>query len=233
MINDVASWEDICATNRLLPNLEGKECVLGIDYAKTSDMVSAGLLFYVNEEYYWITHSWVCAASPAIQNVKAPLDEWRNRGLLTFVEANEVSPDIVIDWAMEMGKKYNITKIGMDNFRITLFRKALISAGFDVDDKNRVMLMKRVTQMRYAPVIQSAFINHKIAWGDNPLMRWFTNNTLADIDKQGNIVFGKKNAKYRMTDGFMALAAAFGASAELVESPNIEIDINDIMTFTG
>lgn len=233
MVNDVASWEDICATNRLLPNLEGKECVLGIDYAKTSDMVSAGLLFYVNEEYYWITHSWVCAASPAIQNVKAPLDEWRNRGLLTFVEANEVSPDIVIDWAMEMGKKYNITKIGMDNFRITLFRKALIAAGFDVDDKNRVMLMKRVTQMRYAPVIQSAFINHKIAWGDNPLMRWFTNNTLADIDKQGNIVFGKKNAKYRMTDGFMALAAAFGASAELVESPNIEIDINDIMTFTG
>jgi phage terminase large subunit-like protein len=121
----------------------------------------------------------------------------------------------------------------MDNFRITLFRKDLIAAGFDVDDKNRVMLMKRVTQMRYAPVIQSAFINHMIAWGDNPLMRWFTNNTLADIDKQGNIVFGKKNAKYRMTDGFMALAAAFGASAELVEQPNIEIDINDIMTFTG
>jgi phage terminase large subunit-like protein len=233
LVNDVASWDDICATNRPLPNLEGRECVLGIDYAKTSDMVAAGLLFYIDEEYYWLSHAWVCSASPAIKNVKAPLNEWRARGFLTFVDSNEVSPDVVIEWAQEQAKKYRITKIGMDNFRITLFRKALIAAGFDVNDKNRVMLTKRVTQMRYAPVIQSAFINHKIVWGDNPLMRWFTNNALADIDKQGNITFGKKNAKYRMTDGFMALVAAFGASAELVEKPSVEINIDDIMTYIG
>ena len=232
-VNDVTSWENILATNQPMPDLEGKDCVAGIDYAKTSDMVSAGLLFYDNENYYWLTQSWVCTSSPAIANVKAPLDEWRQRGLLRFVDAVEITPDIPVQWITEQASKYNITKIGMDNFRITLFRKALIEAGFDVDDKNRVMLCKRVTQMRFAPVIQSAFANHQIIWGDNPLMRWFTNNTFADIDSQGNITFGKKDAKYRMTDGFMALAAAFGASAEMVEGSKIEIDINDIMTFTG
>ena len=232
-VNDVTSWDNILATNRKMPNLEGKPCVAGIDYAKTSDMVSAGLLFYENETYYWITQSWVCSRSPALENVRAPLDQWRAAGLLRYVDDVEISPDIPVQWIVEQAQKFKVTKIGMDNFRITLFRKALIDAGFDVTDKNRVMLCKRVTQMRYAPVIQSAFANHRIVWGDNPLMRWFTNNTFADIDKQGNITFGKKDAKYRMTDGFMALTAAFGASAELVEQGKIEIDTNDIMTFIG
>jgi len=232
-VNDVTSWDNICATNREMPDLTGKDCVAGIDYAKTSDMVSAGLLFYIDGIYYWLTQSWVCSKSPALGNVKAPLDQWIASGLLRLVDAVEISPEIPVQWIAEMGEKYNVTKLGMDNFRITLFRKYLIDAGFDVDDKNRVMLCKRVTQMRYAPTIQSAFANHQIVWGDNPLMRWFTNNTFADINNNGNITFGKKDAKYRMTDGFMAMAAAFGASAELVEQGKIEIDTNDIMTFIG
>lgn len=231
-VNDVTSWDNILATNRELPDLTGQPCVAGIDYAKISDMVTAGLLFYVDGIFYWLTQSWVCSQSPALGNVKAPLDVWQREGLLRYVDGVEISPEIPINWLVEMGQKYNITKLGMDNFRVSLFRHALIDAGFDVVDKNRVMLCKRVTQMRSAPLIQSAFANHKIVWGNNPLMRWFTNNTFADIDKDGNITFGKKDAKYRMTDGFMALVAAFGAASELIENPTVEINPDDIMTFT-
>lgn len=60
-----------------------------------------------------------------------------------------------------------------------------------------------------APIIASAFINHKIAWGDCMIMRWFTNNATRMIDKKGNITFGKIEPKSRKTDGFMALVMAF------------------------
>lgn len=58
-------------------------------------------------------------------------------------------------------------------------------------------------------MIASAFLNHKIRWGDNMLMRWYTNNATRILDKRGNITFGKIEPKTRKTDGFMALVAAF------------------------
>lgn len=229
-VSDITSWENITAASRPLPELIGRDCVAGIDYAKTTDMVSAGLLFNFDDVYFWFQHSWVCKKSPALKRIKAPLGEWERKGLLTFVDALEIPPEFPVRWLLEQSRKYNITKLGMDNFRITLFRKALIAAGFNVDDKNRVMLYKRVTEMRYAPVIISAFNNQRIIFGDDPMMRWFTNNAYQDIDKDGNITFAKKDPKARMTDGFKALAAAFGASADLsVSAP--AVNLNDVYIF--
>ena len=60
-----------------------------------------------------------------------------------------------------------------------------------------------------APIIASAFLNHRICWGDCMIMRWYTNNATRLIDKRGNISFGKIEPKSRKTDGFMALVMAF------------------------
>ncbi len=231
MLNDVTEWDNVLATNKSIPDLTGCTCVAAVDYAKTSNFVSAGLLFLKNDIYYWITHTWVCKNSVNLPRIKAPLKDWEQRGLLTFVDAIEISPDIPIEWIEGQANKYNITVFGMDNFRVTLFRKALKAHGFDVDDKNKVKLVKRVTEMRWAPVIQSAFANHRIVWGDNPLMRWFTNNTFADCDKDGNITFSKKDPNARMTDGFMALVAAFCASEDLEDSEKYSKYI-EVATYT-
>lgn len=60
-----------------------------------------------------------------------------------------------------------------------------------------------------APIITSAFISHKIRWGDSMTMRWYTNNACRKIDSNGNITFEKIEPKTRKTDGFMAFVAAF------------------------
>ena len=54
----VAPWEEILATNKPLPNLENKACI-GLDYALVRDFASVGLLFRDNDEYYWLTHSFI------------------------------------------------------------------------------------------------------------------------------------------------------------------------------
>lgn len=218
MENDVTSWENVLATNREMPDLTGCECVPAIDYSKTTDFVAAGLLFKKNDVYYWITHTWVCTRSPDLPRIKAPLKEWAERGLLTFVDAPEIAPEIPVDWLVEQLKRYTHQVYSMDSFRFTLLARALKNAGFDPNDKKRFLLTKRVTQMRWAPVIESAFATQRIVWGDNPLMRWYTNNACKVTDKQGNTTFEKKEEKSRKTDGFMALVHAFCGSENLTDS---------------
>ena len=212
----VTDYDNILAANAELPDLTGCPCVGSIDYAKTTDFVSAGALFKYKDTFVWITHTWVCRNSLDLPYIKAPLEQWQEQGLLTFVDDVEISPDLPCEWLEMIGEKYQVTVLGLDNFRYTLLRKSLKEHGFDTDKggANNVQLIKRVTQMRYVPVITSAFNNHRILWGNNRLMNWFTNNACI-ITESGNQYYGKKEEKSRKTDGFMALVSAICAADEL------------------
>ena len=220
---DVTDWNNILAANEPLPDLTGCDCVAAIDYAKTTDFVSAGLLFLYKEKYCWITHTWVCKQSPDLKRIKAPLEKWEQLGLLEFVDGPEIPPSMPAEWLQKQGQKYNITTLGLDNFRFTLLAKALKEAGFDTDKggANNILLTKRVTQMRYVPVITSAFNNHNVVWGKNSLMNWYTNNTCI-MDEKGNQYYGKKEEKSRKTDGFMAFVSAVCASENLEDCGEVQ-----------
>ena len=127
-----------------------------------------------------------------------------------MVYAPEISPDIPVKWVSDMRSKYNLIMGGIDHFRYTLLSKAFAESGFDPDRKTgNLKLTYSPEQSMVAPLITSAFLNHKIVWGDNMLMRWYTNNAIRIIDKRGNITYGKIEPKSRKTDGFMAFVAAF------------------------
>ena len=117
----------------------------------------------------------------------------------------------------------------MDNYRYTLLAKALREVGFDTDKKgkNNILLTRPSNQMLIYPVINSLFSNHSIGWGDNPLMRWFTNNACLVPAQHDNYTFGKIEPKSRKTDGFMALVSAMCASSELEDSADT-INISDL-----
>lgn len=210
---EVTSWDNILAASEPLPDesvLIGRPAVFGIDYANTQDFVAAGILIYVDGMYYWITHSWVCAQSKGLSRIQFPIAEAAQRRELTMVNAPEISPDIPVQWVCDMRQKYNLIMGGIDHFRYTLLSKAFADKGFDPDRKRgNLKLTYSPEQSMVAPMITSAFLNHKIVWGDNMLMRWYTNNAIRIIDKRGNITYGKIEPKSRKTDGFMALVAAF------------------------
>lgn len=210
---EVTSWENIKAASAPLPDadiLNGRPAVFGIDYASTQDFVAAGILILVDDVYYWITHSWVCAQSKTLSRIQFPIAESENRGELTMVHAPEISPDIPVRWVDDMRARFNLVMGGIDHFRYTLLAKSFAQHGFDPDrKKGNLKLTYSPEQSMVAPIISSAFLNHKIVWGDNMLMRWYTNNAIRIIDRRGNITYGKIEPKTRKTDGFMALVAAF------------------------
>ena len=213
---EVTSWENIKAASREIPAeiLEQRRpAVWGVDYASTQDFVAAGVLFQAAGVYYWITHTWVCKQSKTLGRIKFPLDQAEARGELSMIDGPEVLPDVPVQWIAEQGEKYNLLLGGIDHYRYTLLAKAFTAAGFDTDRKTgNVKLTYSPEQSQVAPVIASLFNNHRIVWGDNMLMRWYTNNACRIIDKRGNISYGKIEPKTRKTDGFMALVAAMIAA---------------------
>ena len=228
----VTDWNNILAANRPLPDLTGCSCVAGIDYMKTTDFLAVGLLFKYRGLYCWITHSWVCRSSVDLPRIKAPLEEWETNGLLEFIDGPEIPPEGPAEWLANQAHKYNIKSLAIDNFRYTLLTKALREAGFDTDKggANNIMLTKRVTEMRYIPVITSIFNKQLVRWGENPLMNWYTNNACIKSEG-GNQYYGKKEEKSRKTDGFKAFVAAVCASENL-EDCGEEESLDDFKVYT-
>lgn len=230
---EVTSWENILATNQEIPDLKGCTCIAGIDYMKTTDFLCAGLLFKYKGKFVWISHSWICESSNDLGRIKAPLREWEKEGYLTFINGVEIPPDIPAIWLAQQAQKYNITTLWMDNYRYTLLARALKEVGFDTDKKgtNNIRLARPSNEMLIAPVIESAFVNHNIIYGDNPLMRWYTNNTCMITSQAGNTTYGKIEPKSRKTDGFKAFVAAMCGSTDLEDCGEV-IDFSSFGVYT-
>ena len=121
----------------------------------------------------------------------------------------------------DMGRYYNknealtrIKKLAMDGYRWTLISDAMIGAGWDARDKNKVKLVRPSDIMKVEPVVQRCFDAELFSWGDYPPLRWATNNAKRIPASRGigsdtgNFYFGKIEAKSRKTDPFMALVAS-------------------------
>ena len=218
----VTTWDNLMAASRELDiaALRGRPCVIGIDYARTTDMIGAVALFRTEDEWQVLHHAWWCGRSRDAGEVKAPLREWEQAGELTIVDDVEIPPALVAAWVQQMAGTYDVRMVAIDDYRITLLRDALKNAGFDAamkgDDRN-VWLTRPSDIMKAQPVIDSAFATHSIAWGDSPLMRWATNNAKLVPAPHDNWTYGKIEPHGRKTDPFMALVHAFCVSGCLPE----------------
>jgi phage terminase large subunit-like protein len=210
---EVATWENILKTKGELPDFAGRSCVVGIDFSKTTDFVSAFMLFKEQGKFYGIHHSWYCTACNDTHRIK-PLKEFMKLDVLTVVDDVEINPTRIAEWIQEQRMIYNIEKIAIDSYRYSLLSKALRDIGFDAKDKT-VKLTRPSDIMLVQPKIHSAFVSHKITWGDDPMMRWYTNNAKLEPAPNNNFKYGKIEPKSRKTDGFMAFVAAMTLEEEL------------------
>ena len=210
----VTDYAKILATNKPLPELKGWSCAAGLDYAELSDWASLVLLFRRGEERLALCHTWICAESKTLHRVKAPWEAWVELGYCTLVREPTIPPKLLAEWLQQAGTRYRIKKLAMDGYRWTLISDAMIGAGWDARDKNKVKLVRPSDIMKVEPVVQRCFDAELFSWGDYPPLRWATNNAKRIPASRGigsdtgNFYFGKIEAKSRKTDPFMALVAA-------------------------
>jgi len=231
----VTAWENILATNKPMPNIKYKTAVVGIDYSKITDFASVNIHVKDGNVRYDISHSWLCSKSADIPKLKIPWQQWVQDGRLTYVEDVEINPDLIVDYIREQARNYNIIKIALDDFRYALLAKALNNLGFSYENKN-IKLIRLSDIMKVVPVVDSAFVSQSFIWGDDPVLRWATNNTkLIKMGKRqgqdlGNYVYGKIESKTRKTDPFMALVHSMCIEAELPDMQAKVMDL-DVSTF--
>ena len=231
---EVTSWDNILAASRDCPDVTGKTGVLCLDFALIGDLLSVGAVIPHDGLYVYITHSWFCSNSKDAKRIKAPLKEWANLGYLTIVDDLEINPEIVADWVEEnLIGKYNLPTLAIDKFRFPLVLKAFGRLGYATDQKN-IKFVRPSDQALVMPVITSAFTQHQIVWGENPLMRWAVNNTKLvsqGINKtMGNYTFGKIEPKSRKTDPFMAFVAGMTAVGD-IDNSDICTELPDVAIY--
>lgn len=230
----VTSWEKIVATNQDydLDSLKGRECIGCIDYASIRDFVACGLLFVEQNKYILpkeLTYSYVCkpfadkhygySRDKADGNNKkdhrkfAPIREWEEEGLLKVLDKESMDPFIVVQWFVDKRDKdgWNIKKIVGDNFRMEMLKPMFEKEGFEVE----VIRNPDAASALLAPRIELAFDEHRMVWGDNPLMRWYCNNVLVVFNNNGEKTYKKKERVKRKTDGFMMFLYGMWATRDL------------------
>lgn len=217
-----ADWKQIEATNKDLPDMKGWTCVCGIDYAKVGDFVSVNLHFRKGDERFDISHSWLCSNSKDLPRLKAPWRSWVEEGHLTYIDDVEISPYVITQYIYDMGRKYMISMVALDNYRYTLLADALAKIGFSAERKN-IHLVSQLDILKVVPVIDHCFANGFLTWGDNPVLRWAANNTKTvhygrkqGADK-GSFVYAKIEGRSRKTDPFMAFVACMVVEGEIKE----------------
>ena len=146
-----------------------------------------------------------------------------------------------MDYIAAQMEYYSIKKMAIDDFRYALVAKYLQNIGFDAKAYKNLKLVRPSDIMKVAPVIDSCFANDYFVWGDNPVLRWATNNTKmvrygrkpgkeddADI---GNFVYAKIEAKSRKTDPFMALAASMTVEDDLPYAQSVSAPDLGVFTY--
>lgn len=226
----VAPWEKILATNQPIPydELKGLQCIGGVDYARTTDFASCGLLFKYKGKRYWTEHTFVCHLALNIESrpIKFPVQEMADRGLITIIKRDNISAQDIAGWFLDQAKKYHIKNIYCDDYRKSLLESEFQKVGLPLES----VRSGPITHAKVAPLVEQIFTEETLVFGDNPTMRWYTNNVYQDIDKKGNITYYKIEPKTRKTDGFFALIHALSKDHELQETQT-EVWSLDVYTY--
>lgn len=227
---EITSWENILETRQIVTPIEREIGVIGLDYTKINDFASAGVLTKREKKFVFKQKTWICKYSEDLPNINFPVEEACAAGDVEIIDAPEIPPELIAEWVMEQAGFYNIQMLALDDYRLALMRTALSRVGFSKENEN-IYLVRPSDKVKIEPIIDSAFRNHNIVYGDCPIMRWYTNNTKRVMSKKyGNYEYQKIESKRRKTDGFFAFVAAM-TQHELIPEQQTVGNVLPVFTF--
>lgn len=223
MESSVATSEELLATNRPFFKLDSVP-IGAFDYGSVRDFAACGLLFKKGDEYAFKTFSFAikhfCDVNYGYSNSgqsmgtekKAPIKEWEKKDLMQVVDEPSLNPQHIVDWFVKARESYGVRKIVADNYKLDILRPLLEREGFEVECIKRPRSIHPLMASR----VEDGFASMKFIFGENPLMRWFTNNVFVKETPDGK-QFLKKEETKRKTDGFQAFVYALYRASELDE----------------
>ncbi|WP_235701310.1 terminase TerL endonuclease subunit, partial [Clostridioides difficile] len=140
------------------------------------------------------------------------------KGLCTIIYDETIKAEYIADWFIEKAEDYNILKICCDSYRAAHVKEEFANKGLPIEEVRN----GSITHAKIAPLVEQIFAERTIKWGDDMMMRWYTNNVYVDTDKKGNKTFLKIEPIKRKTDGFFAFLHALSKDGELMQESTIK-----------
>lgn len=205
-----------------LEMLRGQFYVGGIDLSETTDLTAATALFvnpWTKQKFalskYFIPEIKLDARydGGALNPEKKDYREWARQGFVTICPGNEVDPDAVVEWYVELMRQFDVKplKFGFDNWHAASLKKGLASM-FGEDTLVRVG-MNFFALNNPMSVLESDLTIKRINFGNNPVTFWCLKNTALKINNLGMKMPVKVHQSKNRIDGAVALIIAYAAAA--------------------
>lgn len=188
-----------------IKELQGTTAIGGYDLSDSEDFTSACLEFPIHStgEVFVLSHSWIPKKKTILDNEKIPYKEWEDAGYLTIVDEDYINEDHVYRWFRKQCELYDTELITYDPAKAFRLNKALENDGF----KTEVVRQGFKTLGPAMDDLKHMFLDGKVIFNENPLLRWYINNVELVTDRNNNKMPTKSN-RYRKIDGFAALLNA-------------------------
>lgn len=184
--------------------LEGRECTGGYDLSETEDFTSACLEFPLDDgSIFVLEKSWIPEAR--FQRDKNPerIKSWEESGDIEIIPGDYVQYEYVLNWFIEMSKKYQITKIMYDRAKALFLNNSLTDYGFNTEK----VIQGFVTLGGPMQNLKELLLDGKVIYNNSKLFRWYLNNIKLIKDRNDNWM-PQKQTLSRKIDGFAALLDA-------------------------
>jgi len=205
-------------------DLTGESIFLGMDLSEKYDITALVGIIENGNYIEIITYFWIPEETVKKKIEKVPYRKWANEGYVTIVQGNTVDDDDVIEKIVELGTKYNILKLGYDEWNSKKTIVDLGKKGFDVDKKASKVTQYMSTLSEPTKTLYNLTSEKRIRHNGNPVLRWMISNVMIKRDTNNNIRIDKSKAKDKV-DGVSAL---INAIAEYLDQGEPPVDINAV-----
>ncbi len=191
----------------MLDELEGRECVAGVDLSSTTDLTSVELAFE-DEDGSVDVLSFCFVPEDSIaertRQDRVPYEVWQDQGWLTATPGNVIDTEYIAELLIEdLGKRFKIREVAYDPMFATQFAIRVEEAGFTA-----VPIRQGFAKMSEpSKALERLLLGHKLRHGGHQVLRWAASNVAILNGPDESIRPDKKRSTERI-DPIVALIIA-------------------------
>ena len=193
--------------------LEGRDCYVGMDLSRNTDLTSIVLVFppIEGELEFYVLPFFFMANRPdnILRKNGRDLSQWIREDYIIKCDGKVIDLNLIYDKIIELSKMFNIISLSYDRYNAPQVISRLQEYG--IFCQNFEQNAKRFNApLKY---LESLIYDKEIRIYDNPCMAWNFNNVVLYIDTNANIKI-VKNKQNDSVDGIVALGMALGGFLE-------------------
>lgn len=167
------------------PNLEGRECFLGLDLAARRDLTAAVELYREGKGYYCVATFWLPAKrlEELIEEGDERYKPWVDAGYIRTTDTYSTDYEAIREWVRELASIRQVKEIAYDPWNASQLSGWLINDGFQL-----VPVAQTFPQLNEPTKELEALIVEQLLWHEgHPVLAWCADNVDLLRDASGNV----------------------------------------------